>query len=594
MNQSMLLVGLLVSCGIATANPTTSDFTRPLDAHGTIDGAAARVQSMYAKLAEWEQLTIDELQSMTENRRIGHKQLSRAFAESFRGVWYAKVLQTMGEPAGYDLENRFVLLRKQFRRFLPQLSSFQRKEIAKLAKQNPKRLKILEQASKSISDGKYEQAERAIQAFHLAQLQSVFYLSNSQAKPFEENLSALHRQVLDGYLQQQRLVYREQAMVKIASHTAAIERLESEAKRVVAELAQNPVVQLGDDNRGDAAAAVQYIGQLWGNASASISRAVGIAWVFQAGGPGDVADRFLPSNQRAENAAREGLAGILKSAAASTPADAIAEVYPKVLLQLSILDRQVVGRFNETLTSELQSLANKNPAFATQTLRYKTATGEPLRWRKRFAAQQARSITVGYPPSLSLLSSKRQPSTESARPLIYGNSGSRERVLTPSSFGQSANWTVADARSLLGTKVSADSIVRVSPTANVALSPADGQHYTKVTVGLEIQPQLQDLAEAMLIAKGHAALSIEAAAAQSSAVRQEFDAVGGELQQLSMESMATRLITLSDVIHCLTPLNRLPRVATESNAARQTLWRLEITPQWVKHPFFVAKIIVAQ
>lgn len=261
---------LAIACGLifgksAHANPSTKNPNQPFKAHNTINGADKQIQAMYAKYDEWEQLVVSSLESAKAGKRFPHQQLSRIFPETYRGMWYAEHLQAMGEPAGYDLHRKFTALRKAMFEFCTWLAEYQQKEIAALKKATPNRVKTLERVEQLVQEGKLEEAERQIQALHLKQLVSVFYLRSSQASPYETPVVSAHQQVRQKLNQKRRQAYGERAQESMQAYSSAIETLQSESKRVAGELSSSPTVALSEGQSGDAADAIAYVRTLWKN-----------------------------------------------------------------------------------------------------------------------------------------------------------------------------------------------------------------------------------------------------------------------------------------------------------------------------------------
>ena len=583
---SLLGISLLLG-GDASANPNSDDSNVAMKAHGTIEGAAQRVAQLYEKFFEWEKLAADSMEKAQRQGRIPHSQLSRIYADINRGIWFSKDLQSMGEPAGKDLEVKYTQLRNEFRKFATVLKEFHQKKIAELKKQTPKRVKELERIKQLIGSGKLMEAEGAIQKLHLSQLPAVFYLTNQQASPYETPVATVHNQSLEQIAKVRRADFAKKAEEKIVANQEAIKLLGSEATRLASELASSQKVKLGADVEGDAADAIDYLATLWGNASAAVNRSYGIALAYRSGTVDSISQAFRPVVTRVENTAIEGLKSIINSAAKSTPADQVKTLYPRVLKNLTAIDRRYYGDLERAVTEPLQNLAKMDSTLAGSVQTYSRATQEPLRWMKRFALRQRQSLSNGYPTTDVLLGAKKTPKT-SSKPGFYGGPDMRQRVLTPSSFGIPASWVVGAAASIVGEKVRQDDVLRIVPSQPKLVGPQTARGYTNIDSTLALDTEMQFLRNSLLIGTEHPPLDYAAADADSSAERHEFSMVGGEVSKVWMEPLVTRIATIPDVAHMLVPLGSLAPINPERPAMGQTLWRIDIKPQWVVHPLFVA------
>ncbi len=516
------------------ANPSTQDPEKPLKAHNTIQGAEKQIQAMYAKFVEWEELVIRSTEAANAGRRFPHQQLSRIYPEVQRGIWHAEHLMAMGEPAGNDLKQKFVMLGQAMHVFAPRLVEFQRKELAALQNQTPNRQQTMARAAELAGQGKLAEAERQIQPLLLKQLASVFYLNRSVARPFQHEVNVPYRDIRNRLNRERRKEYQASATAEIQTYVDAVDVLKSESKRVATELAQSPTVTLADGKSGDAAEAIEYITMLWGNASAAVTRSVTTAWAFSDGDVQTTAQPFQQIIGQVEATGNAAIVNVLKSAAQSTPADQLATLYPNVLRALSALDRRLLGSLDSSIVAAAEQLAARHGPLAEHARRYSVATAEPTRWMQRYASQQIQNASRGYPLASNCLNRDVTPETTVA-PAIYGPQSTRSRVLTPGELSSPASWIVGDAKSMLGMKMKAESTVWPSPTAKATIVPQDPRHYTSLPASFPIDAYVSELNDCLLLDDSHGPLDFSAADAQSSAELQEFQNVGGRIVRLTLE-----------------------------------------------------------
>lgn len=584
-------VAIVISFGLLTtsvsANPNNEDPEKPLQAHNTIEGAEKQIQAMYAKFAEWEKLVISSTEAANEGRRFPHSQLSKIYPETYRGIWYAEHLQAMGEPAGHDLRVKFTYLRKAMGTFASKLHEFQPKEIAELTKETPNRRKTIASAAELASQGNLVQAEREIQRFRLKQLESVFYLGSSQSRPFENEIAGPHNQLLSRLSDQRRAEYQKRALEKINSYGTVVERLKSESERIASELKQSPATTLADGQTGDAADALRYLTMLWGNASAAVTRSVAVAWAFNNGSADATAEPFARVIESVDATGTEAVIGVLNSAVASTPNDQIPVLLPRLLTALSELDRRYSGDLDDRIKAAVTQLTAKNASVAEQSRRYSAATAEPTRWMQRYALQQVENQRREYPPAAIRLNQELTPASP-VEPAIYGSVANRSRILTPGSLGGPASWMAGNAAELVGTKVTDDAMIRLSPTAKLAIVAQEPRHYSGVPASFPIDRFMTELNDCLLLDASHGPLDLSAADAQSSAQMQEFQHVGGRISKLTLEPFVSRFATMPDEAHVLVPLNRLPSIDSRGEPVNKVIWRLDLQPDWVAHRLFFA------
>ncbi|MCA9139639.1 MAG: hypothetical protein KDB00_22855 [Planctomycetales bacterium] len=570
------------------ANPTVQDYDKPLSAHDTITGAEKQIQLMYAKFAEWEKLVISSTAAANSGGRIPHQQLSKIYPETYRGIWYAEQLQAMGEPAGVDLLRKFTMLKTAMGVFASKLGEFHPKEIDKLKKDNANRLKMLAKVRELTDQGKLVEAEREIQAYHLKQLTSIFYLTYSQSKEYENQVNPIHEEILRQLNAQRKSEYLEKAKEKINAFADAVTTLQRESDRIRKELASSPTVTLGDGKTGDAADAIRYVHTLWGNVCASMSRSLALAWAFGGRGVEDTADPFNAKLREVESIATTAISGIVLSAAQSTPPDQMGVLLPRILTELAVIDRRYVGKLDGKITDAVDQLAAKNSVVAEQVKRYGEATVEPTRWMRRFTLQQAERLGPEYSDAAGVLNQKLTAES-SVQPAIYGPAATRDQVFTVGSLSRPASWLAGDAKVIVGMKIKEQGTLRLSPNAKLAIVPQDPRHYTNMPATFPIEKYLDEVKQSLLLDDSHGPLDLDSADAITSAELQEFDSVGGSIVALTLEPFLSRFATMPDAAHTLVPLNRLPAIDVRGDAIDKIIWRVDMKPDWVAHRYFLAR-----
>ncbi|MEO1526130.1 MAG: hypothetical protein AAFX06_11890 [Planctomycetota bacterium] len=573
---------LLCSFTVAFANPTNEKPLTGMAAHDTISGTKARIEAMYERFYEWEKACITNQATMKRGGKVAHRALAKNFSNIYLAKWYAHDLTLMGEPAGFDLERRYEMLRKEYRAFVPAVAALRRQEIQKLSKEIPKRDKTIQRCKEMAGKGQIVEAEAELRKLLLRHLESLFYLDDATAKRFQDPISSPHNQLRAEVDRQHRDKWSNDAEAKIASYTEAVKRLAEESTRVVNELSSGPTAKLAEDQTGNAADAIQYVGQLWGSASAAVSRSIGMAWAFRRGDPESIAISFRGDLQQAEKVAVDAINRILASLA-TQPEEDVRKIYPRVLEELSILQRRYKGRLAEEFAPALEKIQMQHAGLGQTVQRYTAATVEPTRWMNRFASRQSQTLKAGFPPIETALNDEYEANSQ-ARPEMYGLQV-RKRVVTPKSQAEQMSWLAADSQALVGAQVQETATTRLRGT-KLAIGKQTIRYYTNLVADFPAEMAVREMKESLLIDESHGPLSYSSADAISSAALGEFQAVGGKIKRLTPEASVTRIATIPDVAHALVPLNAVPVIDSRMTPLQQLLWRVELEPTWVSHRLF--------
>ena len=279
---------------------------------------------------------------------------------------------------------------------------------------------------------------------------------------------------------------------------------------------------------------------------------------------------------------------IIEAAEASTPPDQVRRVYTDLLKQISAVERRN-GLYSKDVKtgceSALAKLAKKDPDFAGQIAAYERATSEPMRWRREYAAQQAKTLEQKFTAVIRALDSKA-PQAEGIRP-NFVRFGGRETVTAPRTFNEPASWMVQEAATrLVGTPVSQDLMIRLAPSSRTAVVPFSGRHYGNIPVPLPSETEVGDLKEALLVDDTYGPLTIESADAISASELHDYVRVSGLVQTVHLESLVTRFIGLPDVAYSLAPLGTTPKLEENMTPLQHTCWRLDVKPVWAQHRYF--------
>ncbi|QDT13647.1 hypothetical protein [Planctomycetes bacterium K23_9] len=581
----------------AQANPSTAHPERPLSAHGTIPGAKELAKRLYEVYRKHESAAID-LDTRTDNpSRLPYRKLSQAGAELYLEKREAKRLRLMGEPAAVELERLLQLVNKEMHRLMGTYrgttagAAQVQKNLAQLNRIRPRNDKALDKIADAIKNNQLEQAEKQLEKMGSDLEELLFIMIPSQRKPHEQKFLTVRGQLDAKLTPLRRQQYAEQAKLAVAANLQQAGDFLTESRRVAAEMAANGKVTAADQDELDAPGAVRYLAEQWGQASAALIRSMAIQWAFSNASPSQFHETTMPRVSQLTTAAKEAITGVIDAAAVSTSAEAIPALYSDLLLELSYIDRRMVGSgVSKDCAPAMQRLASKASGFPAQIAAYQRAVEQPLKWRSRFARLSAESLDQGYLNAAAAISQEFNV-TQFSQPKIFRPGNPGKRVLMTSTFVPSSGWKVADLKPfVIGLRVSENDTLRLYEGSLTALVKFDGRHYSNIAVGMPLQREWDDLKISLMINDDHPPLSIEAADAMSSAQARDFVRVGGAIRQVHLEAAVTRFINLPGRANQLAKLGGLPILADDMPAIEQACWRLDIEPHWVQHRYFTVAI----
>ena len=577
----------------AIGNPTGKDPTQPLKIHGTIDGAEALANQLHQTYLE----ELDVVTRMFERRNdpasFSDRQISKSAARLWKARRDAKHLELMSEPIGADLTRKLFLLAVQIDQFglsysrTPRGSQMMTQLITKLRRDSPRFQKFLQQAAASLQNrNDPEVFTKQMEAKGMQMRESLVFFRPLEHKKYLFNFDALLTTGDVNHKKVRRMQYLEQANDKIKNEVGSVAAATKEMKRICEELEQTGFATLDGDVKGDGTQAFAQVCKLWVQASANLTRANAIEWMITH----QTGNAKISEIASLKKATLVALPAIINSVAEKTTTDQIPVVYTNLLRQISQLNRRTTGRnqVSQACTNALNELAKKNTALANGIDAYTRATAEPLKWRKRFANEQAGYLSSQQASAEALLNSKA-PTDTSNRPNFARRPGG-ETVMVSRTFNEPADWMIDEtAKRLVGQSIKEDRLIRLGPNSPTGVIPFTNSHYANVALALSPEEEIADLKIALLIDEDHHALSLAGMDAISSAEMQDYVSVGGTIQQVHLEALLTRFIAFPDAAMTLVPLGGLPQGTANLTPLEQTCWRLDIVPKWAHHGYFTVR-----
>jgi len=593
----LTLLGFAVASGISDSvmgNPTGDDPSKPLKTHATVEEATALANTLYEIYNE----EIIHVIRMHDNRSnpasFSDRQISKSAARLWKARRDAKHLELMSEPAGMDLSRKLFLLADQIDQFglaysrTPRGSQMMTKLITKLQRERPRFQKFLQQAAISLQkEGDPDVFTTQMEAKGMQMRETLVFFRPVEEQKHLLNFDKLLSQGDQRQSKLRRAEYLAKANEKIKAELTSATQSIAEIKRISREMADKGTAILADGKTVNGVEGFSKVADLWAQGSASLTRANATGWLMT----NRSNDQRATDVSKLKNEALSALTIMISSLATNTPPDQIPAAYTGLLRKISLLDRRTAGQ-NQVVDAckpALEALAKKLPAFPDHIDSYTRATAEPLRWRRRYADQQAKNLSTQYVDAAVLLRSKAKVET-SIRP-NFVRSLNNETLLAASNFNHPADWMVHEAASrLVGKKVKENKLIRLGPTSRTGAVPYLNGHYANVAVSLPWEEALADLRTALVIDDKHQPLSMDAMEAISSGEMQDYASVGGTIQRVHLEALVTRFIAFPDLAVSLTPLGGLPLLTTDIPALEQTCWRLDISPNWGHNQYFTVRL----
>lgn len=605
--QSIMSIKLprLIIFGVCTAllfpgsntpsvgNPTGTDRSLPLKTHATIDGAKALANEVHQTYLEELEVVKRMFAKRDDPASFSNRQISKSAARLWKARRDAKHLELMFEPIGGDLSRKLLLLAVQIDQFglsysrTPHGSQMMINLITKLRHESPQFQIFLQQAKASLQNkSNPEILIKQMEAKGMLMRESLVFFRPVEHKKYLFNFESLLGTVDLKYNKLRRARYRKQANKKIESEVASAAATTERMKRIRQELQQTGSATLDGNVQGDGTQAFAQVCDLWSQASANLTRANAIEWMVtdQTGN----AKTFEIASLRKETLTT--LPAIINSMAEKTPIDQIATAYTNLLRQISQLDRRTTDQHqvSEACMNALKELTKRSPHLAKHIAAYTRATTEPLRWRKRFANEQAGYLSSQQASAEALFNSKA-PADTNDRPNFAQRRGG-DTLMVSKTFNEPSDWMIAEtAKRLVGQSIKENRLFRLGPKSRTGVIPFVNGHYANVALALTPEKEIADLKIALLIDDKHDALSLAGMDAISSAEMQDYVAIGGTIHEIHLEALLTRFVVFPDAAIALVPLGGLPQGAANLGPLEQTCWRLDIIPQWAHHRYFTVR-----
>jgi hypothetical protein len=125
-----------------------------------------------------------------------------------------------------------------------------------------------------------------------------------------------------------------------------------------------------------------------------------------------------------------------------------------------------------------------------------------------------------------------------------------------------------------------------------SISRYQARTYSRFTVpvSLALDNESRALKAALLTTPARRPLSLDAALAVVAAEQGSYAYVGGQISEIFLEPLLTRMMLLSDRSVGLIPLGTLPPEPWLFDVRSHVIARIDLAPQWVGHECFVVDL----
>lgn len=582
----------LINCGIVSANPSSKSPTEPMAIVGIVDGAKEEADRLYKFYDEQAKRIVAADKRKSNPSSIPGSYLAKMHSEAWKAARDANRLAWMGEPAGEDLRIRFEMIQYETNRLcLIYRQSAEGKEQSQeaaqiLQAQQSKIDQIWKYIDSIESTDKLTEFQDQMESKGMQLRQHLAYLASDEQEriwpPFQSALERVDK-ALNLALQAKYDSDRRRAIEK---EMRLAKEFAKESERVRTSISTNGKATLVPGVEADAAETFAYLGNLWANAAAGLNRAIALNWAFT--NHQRVVVEPTPTQFHFEVVSELKL--LIDATASSTPVESVPQLYGELLKQITHLDRRCDPRVRliEQLRPSMIRLANRDWKFPSKISAYGVATMQPLRWQRRFTEQQRAHVSKDFSSTRQLLYSKQ--ASNPAERQLFAPAQRGPLVAAPNSMVAPASVLVQETSPIaIGASVFGGSLIRLTPNSRNSIVPVNGHAYMNSPVPKPTDSQLAMLRRMLLVTPSHPAITMEAASAISSAEDLDYLNVGGIVEDVHLESLLTRFITMPDVASILIPLGDSARLTTIAFPRQQLCWRLTIKPKWAHNEYFMVQ-----
>ncbi|TWU01350.1 hypothetical protein [Neorhodopirellula pilleata] len=575
-----------------SANPSDRNQYAPLDVHATIPEAKELVVRTYATKKKVWDLFLHCRSLENQASAYPSSQLMAAMGDLFQAIRDSRHLQQMGEPAGYDLEQRLRDIGGGINHLIVSWGNtlegqkLKVKLDVRLKKSLPRLQKVINQSQQFLARNQLDAFESLMEkeGLNLVIETSPFdpITRNQYKLNFDEVLAAG-----DAMIAQNRADrYAQAARTEIEKNLEIAMSFQARGEEIRAELEGS--LTNTDDPIVTIETAMSELLEAWGRSSAAVIRAHALEVAFNLI---DSKNGNAPSQiqQALGNLTTEGIESYVTTidmiAASQSPID-VRRALGSLLHHISVAQRRLGGRSDrlyEACQLSLEKMASLSPELPGQLAAYRLATDELMHWRSAFANASSAHLRKNTSSAAFLLSIESE-SLDPENP----SGPKRITMVGPPSLNREASQIIVDAATrLIGKSVSGGPALRISSKTPLATIPFDGRVYAAVLLSPLADADLDHLRSDIGVTETLGPLSIHSAEAESAAEMQDFETIVGEIVGVTLESRLVRFATLPDTGYSLVPLGTLPILEDSQYPAYLGIcWRLDVRSTIAQSKYF--------
>lgn len=505
-------------------------------------------------------------------------ELTKALVAAQHADRSVRWLTEFNELAGVDLSMRLAPVQKELRRRIlsarahPEIAKYLSKSARTFVSEWKKKEKIIGDADRLASMGKWDEAEEA--------LVPVFFELNAQCAWFE----GLGAELLRPYEVPMQTIHTKLSLMRKEKRNNALHQAQQRPR--FPEI-MNAFQGTLNDLRKQGAAQIngrkltgpeilETLVARWGPAQNQAVRSMGLTGFLQGRGDSELAEELQLFRQDLATFAVD----LIKSDAVRVKGDEVAPLYQAYVsaatrLCLILGDTDVENQF----TQALDQLAKKSPALRKDVAGYQAATDGVLAWRRRIADVNAEKFQNRYSDLEKTFAKKFQ--LEGAFQGFFP----KEQVWMVLADPVVAVMERAD-KLMIGQGVSVPRIMNAKGDTSYSSGRFNGSCYA-VFPPIDTPHAVVDVLRGDLLLSGKSPpLSLRGAVALASAEQGMFEEAGGDVIRAELEGMLSRFSRSAEDDPAFGPGSRLFFV----ESFKQVLMRLDVSPRWARTRYAVFEI----
>jgi hypothetical protein len=588
-------VGLGAACGrLAMAGPTDASPFVSLDTRPENAALAQQAATLESEARDDLEKALVKLEN---NQLSGFKpgKVRNAHISTRQIKRLAIQLVILGEPAGVDFQLRADALDK----LLGEVVKAARKHASLNAKVSQDRAAAMRTASLRAQklpaigtlakQGKWAEAEENLYKIvdEISSL-SIWYQYQDQVTMLKPFLAA--QNAVDEAIKKQRVEAAQDALANsIEAQLPDLDNLLSRLQSAADGIRTTGEVDFGGEKLTGPQAMARF-GDEWRTVQVAAMQCRALNLARQGATNGQAVDSADQIHARLERFSADMATALVALIEADTEQAPEAEVRQRYLAYLPtvglLLAQSPQGSLANQAAPALEKLAARSPGLAAEVETYRGATDELLRWRRRVAAAYATGREADFPPHLDRYKQAAEEERHLLSLLPATSPTSKAGLPVPASqILQNLGTTLA------GKTVTAHRFYGLPTSKKIGISPYSNRTVFQVTVGDQLDAELEVLRAELLAGGAGQPLSLAAATALATAERGDLVAVGGTYEQAALDGLVSRFGQLRTSAWPMAfGEDVMVDAATVDEPLKQVLMRFMIKPAWLQHEYMFVQL----